>query len=101
MPTGMAAGRHGSASPVGKTMGLRITTTGFLLFAAATAAAQNVTASDPVLPPGVIGPAAGTGRWAAIAEARADAPGYTIYRPRALSNRALPLVLWGNGGCRD
>jgi dienelactone hydrolase len=70
---------------------------GFALFAAAQVTAQ----SGPLQPPGPIGSAAGTGRWPAIAEARADAPGYTIYRPRRLPAEALPLVLWGNGGCRD
>ena len=48
-----------------------------------------------------IGPAAGSGPFPAIAEARGDAPGYTIYRPERLPRGRLPLVLWGNGGCRD
>jgi hypothetical protein len=71
------------------------------LLAAASAVAQEVAPADPAYPPGPIGAAAGTGHWPAIAEARADAPGYTIYRPRALPRAPLPLVLWGNGGCRD
>lgn len=49
----------------------------------------------------VIGAPAGTGRWPAVAEARADAPGYTIYRPKRPPRGKLPLVLWGNGGCRN
>jgi hypothetical protein len=57
--------------------------------------------SDPVLPPGLIGVSAGTGSFLAVAEARADAPGYTFYRPQVLPKEKLPLVLWGNGGCRD
>src|SRR5688572_27262095 len=65
------------------------------------AAASPLMAQDPVMPAGPIGPAAGTGRWPAIAEARADAAGYTIYRPQILPRQKLPLVLWGNGGCRD
>lgn len=68
---------------------------------AASAAAQAAAPADPALPPGPIGAAAGNGQWPAIAEARADAPGFTIYRPRALPRAPLPLVLWGNGGCRD
>ena len=81
-------------------MRLRNTIAAFALLAAP-AAAQNAPAPDPVQPPGAIGPARGSGRWPAVAEARADAPGYTIYRPRTLPNAPLPLVLWGNGGCRD
>ena len=50
---------------------------------------------------GVIGPPAGTGGMPAIAEGRADAPGYTLYRPARWPAARLPLVLWGNGGCRD
>ncbi|WP_295639213.1 hypothetical protein [Novosphingobium sp.] len=55
----------------------------------------------PVLPPGVIGAPAGTGRWPAVAEARADAKGYTVYHPARMPAERLPLVLWGNGGCKD
>jgi dienelactone hydrolase len=72
-----------------------------LAFLAGPAAAQTGSRPDPVLPPGPIGAAAGTGTWPAIAERRTDAPGYTIYRPRIMPPGPLPLVLWGNGGCRD
>ncbi|MGV3512297.1 MAG: hypothetical protein ACO1OX_09875 [Novosphingobium sp.] len=48
-----------------------------------------------------IGAAAGSGGMPAIAQGRADAPGYTIYRPANWPKQRLPLVLWGNGGCRD
>jgi putative CocE/NonD family hydrolase len=51
--------------------------------------------------PRQIGAPAGSGRHPAIAQARADAPGYTIYRPQVLPEGRLPVVLWGNGGCRD
>jgi dienelactone hydrolase len=57
--------------------------------------------SVPAQPPGVIGAPAGTGAYPAVAEALADAPGYTIYRPAKPPDGPLPLVLWGNGGCRD
>ncbi|CCA90975.1 hypothetical protein [Novosphingobium sp. PP1Y] len=49
----------------------------------------------------IIGDPAGTGPYPAIAQVRADAPGYTLYRPAQLPAQPLPLVLWGNGGCRD
>ena len=48
-----------------------------------------------------IGPAAGSGPTPAIAESWNDAPGYTVYRPARLPRARMPLVLWGNGGCRD
>jgi dienelactone hydrolase len=69
------------------------------IMAVALAAASGAAAQ---MPPGQIGPAAGSGPYPAIAESRADAPSYTVYRPQDLgSQRALPLVLWGNGACRD
>lgn len=48
-----------------------------------------------------IGDVAGNGGYPAIAFARADAPGYTFYRPLVMPDAALPVVLWGNGGCRN
>ncbi len=62
---------------------------------------QPASAEDTVQPPGVIGQPGGSGPYPAIAEARNDAPGYTIYRPAKQPKIRLPLVLWGNGGCRD
>ncbi|UVO54373.1 hypothetical protein [Sphingomonas sp. SUN039] len=73
-----------------------------LLLVSSAALAQP--APPPVIaikPTGAIGTAAGTGPFPAIAESRSDAPGYTIYRPASLPRARLPLVLWGNGGCRD
>lgn len=49
----------------------------------------------------IVGEPAGTGGMPAVAEARADAPGYTLYRPAQWPGERLPLVLWGNGGCRN
>jgi hypothetical protein len=49
----------------------------------------------------VLGAASGTGPLPAMAEARVELPGHTIYRPLALPRAALPLFVWGNGGCRD
>ena len=48
-----------------------------------------------------IGAPGGSGPHPAIAEALDDAPGHTLYRPEHLPGKRLPLVLWGNGGCRD
>jgi uncharacterized protein len=48
-----------------------------------------------------IGAPAGNGAIPAIAFSRDDAPGYTFYRPAVLPQEPLPLVLWGNGGCRN
>ena len=67
---------------------------------AAPAAAQQ-DGTVPILPAGPIGDPAGSGPYPALAEVRNDAPGYTIYRPAEWPERKLPLVLWGNGGCRD
>ncbi len=50
---------------------------------------------------GQIGEPAGTGASPAVAQAREDAPQYTFYRPATLPDEPLPLVIWGNGGCRD
>lgn len=52
-------------------------------------------------PAGVIGIPAGSGRWPAVAEVRADLPTHTLYRPASLPDSALPLLVWGNGACRD
>ncbi|MFB0610709.1 hypothetical protein [Aurantiacibacter poecillastricola] len=70
-----------------------------LAVCAAPAAAQDD--SPAPYPAGPIGAPAGSGPYPAIAEARGDALGYTIYRPARSPGFKLPLVLWGNGGCRD
>ena len=73
-----------------------------LVFGAIVCAAAATACSQPAEPEAdVIGTPAGSGPYPAIAEASADAPGYTIYRPAELPAAQLPLVLWGNGGCRD
>lgn len=51
--------------------------------------------------PGQIGDAAGSGEYPAIAQSREDAPQYVFYRPAQMPEGTLPVVLWGNGGCRD
>src|SRR5690606_12215193 len=50
---------------------------------------------------GQIGEPAGSGLYPAIAETLMNAPGYTVYRPLELPSHPLPVVVWGNGGCRD
>ncbi|MCW2369028.1 alpha/beta hydrolase family protein [Sphingobium sp. B11D3D] len=67
----------------------------------ALAAILQAPSASAQIPSGIIGAPGGTGDLPAIAEGRADAPGYTIYRPAKLPQRRLPLVLWGNGGCRN
>lgn len=69
------------------------------LIAATLALATPTLASTPTAR--IIGPAAGSGPTPAIAESWSDAPGYTVYRPARLPRARMPLVLWGNGGCRD
>jgi putative CocE/NonD family hydrolase len=49
----------------------------------------------------VLGEPSGTGPWPAVAESRAELPGHTVYHPAAYPRGPLPLLVWGNGGCRD
>src|SRR5688572_1755251 len=46
-----------------------------------------------------VGTPSGTGPYPAIAESRAELPRHTVYRPVQLPAAALPLYVWGNGGC--
>ena len=46
-----------------------------------------------------VGAPSGTGPSPAIAESRAELPRHTVYRPMQLPLAALPLYVWGNGGC--
>jgi hypothetical protein len=46
-----------------------------------------------------VGAPSGTGPYPAIAESRAELPRHTVYRPVVLPPVALPLYVWGNGGC--
>jgi dienelactone hydrolase len=73
------------------------------LFAAAVAAgAAFAQSGGDVLPPGLIARGNGTGAWSVIvAEAVPDLRTHTIYHPEAMGAGALPLVVWGNGGCYD
>ena len=55
----------------------------------------------PALPVGVIGEPAGTGTWPAVAESVASLRAHTVYHPAEMPDEKLPLVIWGNGACRD
>ncbi|HVY64673.1 MAG TPA: CocE/NonD family hydrolase [Gammaproteobacteria bacterium] len=48
-----------------------------------------------------LGPPSGTGAWPAVAESRAELPNHTIYHPQHWPETPLPLLVWGNGACRD
>jgi dienelactone hydrolase len=67
-----------------------------LAFASTPVGAQSRSA-----PANPIGAAAGNGPYPAIAQALPDAPGYTLYRPADLPSEPLPVVVWGNGACRN
>jgi dienelactone hydrolase len=56
-------------------------------------------AAEEGIAPGVVLEAGGSGTLPAVAEARADLPLHTVYRPESLPDAPLPLLLWGNGGC--
>lgn len=71
-----------------------------LLAVSAPAAGQADDRPAP-LPAGMVGAPSGTGPWPAVAEVRADLMTHTIYRPAMLPGGRLPIVLWGNGACRD
>lgn len=49
----------------------------------------------------IVGSIGGSGPYPAVAEVPSDAPEYTVYRPNEMPAGPLPLVLWGNGACRD
>lgn len=52
-------------------------------------------------PFGIIGVPSGTGEYDAIAVSDSTLPMNTLYMPVNLPEKALPLLLWSNGGCRD
>lgn len=70
-------------------------------FALAVAAGALGAAAPALQPAGVIGAAAGTGPWPAVAESREDLRAHTIYRPAQMPDAPLPVLVWGNGGCSD
>ncbi len=62
--------------------------------------AQSQSVSEP-RPFGIVGAPAGTGAYAAVAEYFASMPMNMVYHPSNMPNMEMPLILWGNGGCRD
>lgn len=48
-----------------------------------------------------IGEPSGSGPFPAIAESRPELPGHTVFRPLDWPQAALPLYVWGNGGCSN
>jgi len=79
-----------------------IAITGLWLTLALTAGAQPAPPVDePALAPGIIGEPGGGGAWPAVLEVRADLQTHTLYRPAALPEGPLPLLVWGNGGCSN
>jgi len=50
---------------------------------------------------GVIGTPGGSGPHKAVAESVASLPTHVLYHPQKMPRQALPVLLWGNGGCRD
>ena len=49
----------------------------------------------------VFGPPSGTGPLPAIAESVDSLPGHTLFHPVTMPRDPLPLLVWGNGACRD
>lgn len=72
-----------------------------LVLAAGLVSAQSTEEKEPPQPFGVIGAPAGTGPYPAVAEYLAALPDHAIYHPASLPRARMPIVLWGNGGCRD
>jgi dienelactone hydrolase len=67
----------------------------------ATAAFAQTLVGAELKPVGVIGAAGGSGPLPAVAESVADLRTHVLYHPQKMPRAALPVLLWGNGGCRD
>lgn len=63
-------------------------------------AAQTPPKVDPK-PFGIVGAPGGSGLMPAVAEYMQAMPDHTFYHPAVMPKGRLPIVLWGNGGCRD
>lgn len=62
--------------------------------------AEAAPAPAAVQGPGILGRPSGSGPVKAVAESVADLPTATLYHQQG-QRGAQPLLLWGNGGCRD
>ena len=80
-------------------MRMALAGTAFACLALVTAC-TTASAPGPALA-GQLGAPAGTGPSPGVALSVAEAPGYTVYRPLVLPPEPMPVVLWGNGACRD
>jgi dienelactone hydrolase len=71
-----------------------------ILAAALAPVSAQVPVAEP-MGPGVIGQPAGTGTYPAVAEVDPHLPKHTVYHPVGAVPGTMPIVVWGNGGCRD
>lgn len=67
----------------------------------ASASAQETIDTAPILPPGIVGAPGGSGPYPAVAEVPASLVDHVVYYPQGAARGRLPVILWGNGGCRD
>jgi dienelactone hydrolase len=67
---------------------------------AATAAPAQEAKVDPK-PFGIVGGPSGTGPMPAVVEYLPAMPEHAFYHPQTMPAKPMPIVLWGNGGCRD
>jgi dienelactone hydrolase len=75
---------------------------GCLLALAGSLAAQPAPApAEAPRAPGLFGTPGGGGAWPALLQARADLRSHTLYRPEQLPEAAMPVLVWGNGGCSN
>lgn len=74
---------------------------GCMLAASVLQAAESEPQGGPLHPVGVIGPPQGSGAFPGVAESAPSLRTHTLYRPAAAPPQPLPLLLWGNGACRD
>ena len=65
------------------------------------AVAQEPAPAPPPMQPGIASAPGGTGPYPAIAEVPASLADHTLYRPQTMPRAKMPIVLWGNGACRD
>ena len=73
----------------------------FALLLASTAGAQDAPSAETPAQTGIIGAPGGGGKMPAVAEAEPSLPGHTLYHPATLPKAKLPVVVWGEGACRD